>query len=114
LRDFVAASDWLGLKLLPFFSMVDRRKALHTEVIASTRREFPELLATEVPYWSEIERMSERRAPLSAYAPHSPAGLIYATLWQEIQVRMAELTPIPAEMPVILDQPSNPPVAGSP
>ncbi len=114
LRDFVAASDWLGLKLLPFFSMVDRRKALHTEVIASTRREFPEILATEVPYWSEIERMSERRAPLSAYAPHSPAGLIYATLWQEIQVRMAELTPIPAEMPVILDQPSNPPVAGSP
>jgi chromosome partitioning protein len=88
LRDFIAASDWGDLKLLPFFSMVDRRKALHLEIIASTRNEFPEILATEIPYWSDIERMSQRRAPLCAYAPHSPAGLIYASLWQEIQARM--------------------------
>jgi chromosome partitioning protein len=89
LRDFVAASDWLNVKLMPFFSMVDRRKALHLEVIATTRQEFPELLTTEIPYWSEIERMSERRAPLCAYAPLSPAGLLYAGLWQEIQARMS-------------------------
>jgi chromosome partitioning protein len=90
LRDFVAASEWGDLKLLPFFFMVDRRKALHLEVIAATRREFPEILSTEIPYWSDIERMSERRAPLCAYAPHSPAGLIYASLWREIQTRMTE------------------------
>jgi hypothetical protein len=47
-------------------------------------------LSTEIPYWSDIERMSERRAPLCAYAPHSPAGLIYASLWREIQTRMTE------------------------
>jgi chromosome partitioning protein len=95
LRDFVAASEWGDLKLLPFFSMVDRRKALHLEVIAATRREFPEILSTEIPYWSDIERMSERRAPLCAYAPHSPAGLIYASLWREIQTRMTEVVPSP-------------------
>jgi cellulose biosynthesis protein BcsQ len=96
LRDFVAASEWGDLKLLPFFSMVDRRKALHLEVIAATRREFPEILSTEIPYWSDIERMSERRAPLCAYAPHSPAGLIYASLWREIQTRMTDvLAPSP-------------------
>jgi chromosome partitioning protein len=96
LRDFVAASEWGDLKLLPFFSMVDRRKALHLEVIAATRREFPEILSTEIPYWSDIERMSERRAPLCAYAPHSPAGFIYASLWREVQTRMTEvLTPSP-------------------
>jgi hypothetical protein len=40
--------------------------------------------------------MSERRAPLCAYAPHSPAGLIYASLWREIQMRMTEvLAPSP-------------------
>jgi chromosome partitioning protein len=102
LRDFAAASQWLGLMILPFFSMVDRRKALHVEVMASTRREFPEILATEIPYWSDIERMSQRRAPLCAYAPHSPAGQIYASLWREIQARMSdtEFAPSPAQSPL--------------
>jgi chromosome partitioning protein len=90
LRDFVAANGWTDLALLPFFSMVDRRKSLHNEVIASTREHFPELLATEVPYWSEIERMSLRRAPLPAYAPCSAAGQIFSTLWREIEARMGQ------------------------
>jgi cellulose biosynthesis protein BcsQ len=74
--------------LVPFFSMVDRRKSLHHEVIASTRAQFPALLATEVPYSSEIERMTQRRAPLPAFSPRSAAGLVYATLWAEIEARM--------------------------
>src|ERR1700676_4270727 len=71
LQDFVAVKGWTDLALLPFFSMVDRRKSLHHEVIASTRKRFPELLATEVPYSSEIERMSLRRAPIPTYSPRS-------------------------------------------
>jgi chromosome partitioning protein len=82
LRDFIAANGWADVALLPFFSMVDRRKSLHHELIASTREQFPELLATEVPYSSEIERMSVRRAPIAAYAPRSAAGQIYSALWQ--------------------------------
>jgi chromosome partitioning protein len=88
LRDFIVANGWTDLALLPFFSMVDRRKSLHHELIASTRAQFPEILATEVPYSSEIERMSLRRAPLPAYAPGSTPGQIYAALWREIQARM--------------------------
>ena len=78
LRDFVVNNGWTDLALLPFFSMVDRRKSLHHEVIASTREHFPELLATEVPYSSEIERMSLRRAPIPRYAPGSASGQIYS------------------------------------
>jgi chromosome partitioning protein len=88
LRDFIVASEWTDLALLPFFSMVDRRKSLHHDLMASTREQFPEILATEVPYSSEIERMSLRRAPLAAYAPGSMAGQVYASLWREIQARM--------------------------
>jgi len=88
LRDFVAASGWTDLALLPFFSMVDRRKSLHHQVIASTRELFPQLLTTEVPYSSEIERMSLRRAPLPSYSPRSAVGQIYSILWQEIDWRM--------------------------
>jgi chromosome partitioning protein len=90
LLDFVAREGWSDLVLLPFFSMVDRRRALHQELITSARAEFPQLLATEVPHWSEIERMSVRRAPLVATAPRSAAALIYQQLWREIRARLGE------------------------
>jgi cellulose biosynthesis protein BcsQ len=90
LKEFLDANEWTDLVLLPFFSMVDRRKSLHQEVIQSTREQFPGLLAVEVPYWSEIERMSLRRAPLPAYAPQSAAGQVYAALWTEIAARMGQ------------------------
>jgi hypothetical protein len=72
--------------LLPFFSMVDRRKSLHHEIIAKAREQFPTLLATEVPYSSEIERMSVRRAPIPAFAARSAAAQIYSALWAELML----------------------------
>jgi cellulose biosynthesis protein BcsQ len=85
LQEFIAHQGWADIKLLPFFSMVDRRKSLHRELIASTREQFPSILTTEVPYSSEIERMTLRRAPLPAFAPKSMAGQTYAALWAEIE-----------------------------
>jgi cellulose biosynthesis protein BcsQ len=93
LQDFIVANNWADVALMPFFSMVDSRKSLHQDVIASTREKFPELLKTEVPYWSEIERMSVHRAPLPAYAPRSAAGQIYSALWQEIEMRLDQAPP---------------------
>jgi cellulose biosynthesis protein BcsQ len=90
LQDFIAEQGWVDLVLLPFFSMVDTRRSLHREVMAATRLQFPTILTTEVPYWSEIERMSVRRAPLPSYAPTSVAAQIYAALWREIMRRMGE------------------------
>jgi cellulose biosynthesis protein BcsQ len=84
LREFIAREGWTDLALLPFFSMVDRRRSLHRELIDSTRAQLPMLLATEVPYRSEIERMTLERVPLPALAPRSEAALIYAALWAEI------------------------------
>jgi len=88
LYEFVAGEGWTDLTLLPFFSMVDRRRALHQELIAEARGQFPAMLATEVPYRSDIERMSVRRAPLPAVAPKSPAALVYHALWAEIRSRI--------------------------
>jgi chromosome partitioning protein len=69
---------------------VDRRRALHRELAASLREQFPQMLRTEVPYWSEIERMSVRRAPLPAFAPRSDAALLYNALWAEIGERTGD------------------------
>jgi len=88
LNEFLTREGWTDLTLLPFFSMVDRRRSLHRELIASARAQFPMILGTEVPYWSEIERMSVRRAPLPASAPRSEAARIYNTLWAEMRQRM--------------------------
>jgi chromosome partitioning protein len=96
LRDFIVGEGWVDLLLLPFFSMVDRRKALHHDVIAHTREQFPTMLAAEVPYMSDIERMSVRRAPIPAFAPRSAAALIYSALWMEVAARMGELSPAAA------------------
>jgi chromosome partitioning protein len=90
LLDFIADQGWADLVLLPFFSMVDRRRALHQELITTTRVQFPTIVATEVPYWSEIERISLRRAPLPAYSPSSMSAQIYAALWREIVERSGE------------------------
>ena len=89
LFEFIAHQQWTDLRLLPFFSMVDRRRTLHAELIASARAQFPQLLAIEVPYRSEIERMSERREPLPAFAPKSEAAMTFAALWAEMEARMA-------------------------
>ncbi|MGB6452151.1 MAG: ParA family protein [Steroidobacteraceae bacterium] len=90
LQDFVAAEGWSDLAVLPFFSMVDRRRALHADLIERLRREFPHMLRTEVPYWSEIERMSLRREPLPAFAPKSEATRIYNALWKEVRERTGD------------------------
>jgi cellulose biosynthesis protein BcsQ len=97
LQEFVARAGWTDLKLLPFFSMVDRRRALHRELIASARSQFPQMLATEVPNWSQIERMTVRRAPLPASSPAGPAAQVYAALWAEICARTEGSAP--AQLP---------------
>ena len=90
LQNFINGEGWAELVLLPFFSMVDRRRSLHNDVMAATREKFPAVLAAEVPYWSEIERMSWRRAPIPVFAPASASAQIYAALWAEVAARIAE------------------------
>jgi cellulose biosynthesis protein BcsQ len=92
LFDFVGARGWQDVKLLPFFSMVDRRRALHKQTIAELRARFPGILATEVPYGSEFERMAARRAPIESYAPASAAAETYRSLWREIDERLTSLS----------------------
>jgi hypothetical protein len=96
LYEFIAREGWTDLMLMPFFSLVDRRRSLHAQLIAEARAQFPQILATEVPYWSEIERMSVRRVPLPASAPNSAAALLYAQLWAEVRERLSNGAPAAA------------------
>jgi len=112
LQEFAAREGWFDLVLLPFFSMVDRRRSLHVDVITATRLRFPFTLGTELPYWSEIERMSVRRAPLPAYAPRSEASSLYESLLGEITARLPAATVGPA--PGGIAPPGEVPAASGP
>ena len=92
LLEFIAARGWRDINVLPFFSMVDRRRALHKRTIEELRSRFPSILATEVPYGSEFERMAARRAPIESYAPASAAAETYRALWREIDERLTSLS----------------------
>jgi len=85
LLDFVTCNNLDRLKLMPFFSMVDRRKRMHLEMMEKLPRRYNELLSTHIPYASDVERMGMFRKPLADYAAKGPAGLAYEELWAEVK-----------------------------
>jgi cellulose biosynthesis protein BcsQ len=88
LIDFVDDSKVKHTALLPFFSMVDRRKRLHREITESLPREQPGMLRTQIPYASSVEQMGVHRAVLGSFAPRCPSAEAYQTLWSEIRERL--------------------------
>jgi cellulose biosynthesis protein BcsQ len=83
LTDFVADFNGHRPEIRAFFSMVDRRKKLHQEIIRDLSAERPEVAAATIPALSLIERMSVERAPVTAFAPRSVAARAYRALWSE-------------------------------
>ena len=73
-------------RIHPFFSMVDRRKSLHKQVIDSNLAE-PALQA-QIPYATQVEQMGVHRAPLHEFAGKSPAARAYALLWEELAQKL--------------------------
>ena len=84
LNDFIATFEGKKPKVLAFFSMADRRKSLHNEIIANLPNERKGISPTVIPALSAIEQMSVHRSPLPVFAPHSPAADAYRALWSEV------------------------------
>lgn len=76
------------LKILAFFSMVDRRKQLHMSFVEVLPEERPGVLECVIPSATEIERMGVNRAPVHAFAPGSRAAAAYEELWQALKLRL--------------------------
>jgi chromosome partitioning protein len=75
-------------KIHPFFSMVDRRKKLHRELMVTIAEKFEGVLQNPIPYSSVVERMGLEREPVVAFAPKSAAAKAYQDLWTEISERV--------------------------
>ncbi|MDX2447481.1 MAG: AAA family ATPase [Desulfobacterales bacterium] len=72
-------------KIYAFFSMVDKRKNMHNELMAMMVKEYYGVLRSLIPYLSQIERMGIDRQPVAASAPESVASKAYRNLWVKFQ-----------------------------
>ena len=81
------------VQVLPFYSMVDRRRTLHRRICDAPDEMPCPVLATEIPYSSIVEQMSARRAPLCGFSKTSPAARAYAGLWGELVRRLQDRPP---------------------
>jgi cellulose biosynthesis protein BcsQ len=75
--------------VLAFFSMLDVRRALHREVMASVRSGYGvTMLGAAIPSDEQIERMGVERDVVAAYAPRSPGAVAYEALWLDVRRRL--------------------------
>ena len=83
LRTFLAGTGDAAPDVLAFFSMVDRRKRLHRELVASLPSELPGVAGVAIPSASIVELMGLRRAPVVVTAPRHAASVAYGELWEQ-------------------------------
>ncbi|HFQ89132.1 MAG TPA: ParA family protein [Desulfobulbus sp.] len=70
-------------KVLVFFSMVEKRKKMHGEMMRLLRDE-PGVLPCGIPFLADVEKMGIYRQPVAAMLPNSAAAESYRVLWDAI------------------------------
>jgi len=94
IRSFEEISVFFGRKgldrtrLVPFFSMVERRKRIHRETIEVFSAREPNVCLSLIPSMSDIERMGVTRRPVAYFRPRSAAGMAYRALWSELKAKL--------------------------
>jgi cellulose biosynthesis protein BcsQ len=88
-RDFAAEVAGPELAVLPFLSMVDRRKRLHRETCAAFADGAEGFARATIPSASIVERMGLSRTPLTLSHPGHPAARAFASLWREVRGKVA-------------------------
>lgn len=73
-------------RLRAFFSLVDRRKRLHREMVEELpRRGKVAFCRSPIPVSSDIERMGISREPVTRFASQSAGALAILELWWEVR-----------------------------
>jgi hypothetical protein len=75
-------------ELAAFFSMVDRRKALHRRACEWSAGNSEIFLSGQIPYASIVEQMAVRRMPLPVFAARDSATAAFAGIWSEVETRL--------------------------
>ncbi|WP_347882133.1 ParA family protein [Cobetia sp. 3AK] len=90
LNAYLAEID-LDVPVWPFFTLVDRRKTLHKDVMESLKQDHPLQLSGHIPYSSIVERMGIERKPVPVFSRNSAPAASYRELWKEVGQRLGLL-----------------------
>jgi chromosome partitioning protein len=82
---FCQKNQYAVNRIYTFFSMVDRHKKMHKELMATVAGEFNGALQSFIPYLAQIEKMGIYREPVAVFAPRSVASKSYQNLWNKVQ-----------------------------
>jgi chromosome partitioning protein len=85
---FVSAEVDRQPRIIAFFSMVDGRKRLHREVVATLPDSCGDVVRSAIPAATEVELMGVERSPVVVHAPYSRAARAYRLLWDEVRPRL--------------------------
>jgi chromosome partitioning protein len=88
LGEFVDAEVDRRPQIIAFFSMVDRRKRLHREVVETLPDGREDVVRAAIPAATEVELMGVERAPVVISAPRSRGAKAYTALWTEVRPRL--------------------------
>ena len=78
----------LDAAVVPFFSMADRRRRLHRDIMRELASRSPEYPRAFIPYAAQVEQMGLRRLPVTASAPKSTPARAFEQLWVEAMQRL--------------------------
>ncbi len=84
LRAFLDSRPERAPEVLAFFSMVDRRKRLHRDLLTSLPASVNGMGEAVVPSASVVELMGPRRSPVVLSHPRTAAAQAYVSLWAEV------------------------------
>ncbi len=93
LQKLCAFYDDKGLdrnQILPFFSMVEKRKKLHRTIMQDISLQPVPFLTPHIPHNAEVEKMGLYRQPLVHKHPKARAANSFRALWKAIQYRSDE------------------------
>ena len=88
LMDFCKEETIDKKKVMPFFSMYERRKNLHNETIEDFSNKYKNTVDVAIPYISEIERMGVYKAPYTKIHPENDITYLYKQLWKSVKKRV--------------------------
>ena len=88
LYEFFAQHGYKKSKLMPFFSMVQGQKKLHTSTIKRLDGEYKNIVDAHIPFCTDIEKMGQHRAPVAHFAASSAGAKAYDKLWRAVEKRV--------------------------
>ena len=83
LIDFFKANKLDTAKIMTFFTLVEKKKKMHRDILKEYRHA-PGFLSQTIPCNCEVEKMGFYRAPLNAVMPNALAAKAYLSLWNEM------------------------------